>query len=124
METKKEIKLCKCDCKGIHQEKLKKAISTLQDFRDIESVSDFFKNFSDTTRIKILTILDSVGTMCVNDIAVALDMTKSAISHQLRYLKECNLIKSDKTGKEVFYSLADGHVKDILETGIKHLQEK
>ena len=62
--------------------------------------------------------------MCVCDIAVALSMTKSAISHQLKYLKDYNLIKSEKVGKIVFYSLADSHVKDIIERGIEHLREE
>lgn len=117
-------KVCKCDCKGIHKDKLEIAINALKTFCDCEELSDFFKNFADATRIKILAVLDRVGSMCVNDIAVALDMTKSAISHQLSYLKDCNLVKCCKSGKTVFYSLADEHVKDIIEKGIEHLQEK
>ncbi len=119
-----ENKVCKCDCKGIHKDKLELAEVTLKTFCNCEELSDFFKNFSDATRVKILVILDRVGSMCVNDISVALDMTKSAISHQLSYLKECNLVRSCKTGKTVFYSLTDEHVKDIIEKGIEHLQEK
>ena len=61
--------------------------------------------------------------MCVCDIAVSLGMTKSAISHQLKFLKENKLIKSEKYGKEIFYSLADEHVKDIFEKGLEHLEE-
>lgn len=117
-------KVCKCDCKGIHKEKLDKAITILNGYCDWERLSDFYKNFADGTRVKILTILDKVGCMCVNDIAVSLDMTKSAISHQLSNLKDCNLVRAEKNGKTVFYSLADEHVKDIIDKGIEHLQEK
>ena len=119
-----ENKVSKCDCKCIHKEKLELAQGTLKNFCNCEKLSEFFKNFADTTRVRILAILDKVGSMCVNDIAVALDMTKSAISHQLSYLKEYNLVKCCKSGKTVFYSLSDEHVKDIIEKGIEHLQEK
>lgn len=118
------FKKSKCDCKCIHKDKLDIAKKSLDMIKDFDCLSDFFKNFSDTTRIKIMTILDSVGDMCVNDIAVALDMTKSAISHQLKFLKECNLVRCEKLGKTVFYALADDHVKVIIEKGIEHLQEK
>ena len=124
MKNINSIKQSKCDCRPLHQEKLDIAIKSLKRFKNHKGLSEFFKNFSDVTRVKILTILDKVGQMCVNDIAVALDMTKSAISHQLSTLKECKLVKSDKMGKAVFYSLSDDHVKDIIEKGIEHLQEK
>ena len=113
----------RCDCNCIHEDKKDIAIKSLKSVKGFEEMSKFFKNFSDITRLKIMTVLDGAGDMCVCDIAVSLDMTKSAISHQLKYLKKCNLVKSLKKGKEVFYSLADDHVKDILEKGIEHLQE-
>ena len=115
---------CKCDCGCIHKDKLDIAVKALGNLPDSDSLSNFFKNFADNTRVKILTVLDKVDSMCVNDIAVALDMTKSAISHQLSSLKESNLVKSEKQGKIVFYSLSDSHVKDIIEKGIEHVQEK
>ena len=115
---------CKCDCGCIHKDKLEVAIRILDTIPDSMTLSNFFKNFADSTRVRILSILDKVGCMCVNDIAVALDMTKSAISHQLSSLKESNLVKSEKKGKIVFYSLSDTHVKDIIEKGIEHIQEK
>ena len=62
--------------------------------------------------------------MCVCDIAYSLGMTKSAISHQMKYLRENNLVKQERQGKEIYYSLSDGHVKDIFEIGIKHIEEK
>ena len=115
---------CTCDCGCIHKDKLDIAVKALGNLPDSDSLSNFFKNFADNTRVKILTVLDKVDSMCVNDIAVALDMTKSAISHQLSSLKESNLVKSEKQGKIVFYSLSDSHVKDIIEKGIEHVQEK
>lgn len=115
---------CGCDCKPIYEDKKNLAVEALKRTEIFMELENFFKVFSDSTRLKILTVLDSVDSMCVCDIAVALNMTKSAISHQLKYLKESSLIKSQKAGKEVFYSLADDHVKDILEKGIEHLKEK
>lgn len=123
MDFKKVNKQNSCDCKCIHIDKLEQAKKCLSVVIDYNYLSNFFKNFSDTTRVKILTILDGVGEMCVNDIAFALDMTKSAISHQLSFLKDCKLVKSNKLGKTVFYSLSDEHVKDIIEKGIEHIQE-
>ena len=113
-----------CDCKCIHEDKKNRAVEVLKEINIFDKLSNFFKNFGDETRLKILAILDDVESMCVCDIAVALGMTKSAISHQLKYLKDYNLIKSDKVGKIVFYSLADSHVKDIIERGIEHLREE
>ena len=112
-----------CDCKCIHLDRLEKAKSVLLNIGIFDKLSEFFKNFGDETRLKILTVLDGAESMCVCDIAVALNMTKSAISHQLKYLKDFNLVRSERIGKIVFYSLADSHVKDIIERGIEHLQE-
>lgn len=113
----------RCDCNCIHEDKKDSAVAALERVNVFNEMSQFFKNFADTTRLKIMTALDGAEEMCVCDIAVALDMTKSAISHQLKYLKDCNLIKCKKVGKVVFYSLADKHVKDILEEGIDHVSE-
>lgn len=113
-----------CDCECLHKKETEKAIATLNEMISINDMIDFFKTFADETRLKILCILDRVKSMCVCDIAVALNMTKSAISHQLKYLKENNLIVSERKGKIVFYSLADKHVKDIFEIGIKHVEER
>lgn len=113
----------KCDCGCIHEDRMNMAVSILGGMKIFDEMSLFFKNFGDPTRLKILTVLDGVGEMCVCDIAYSLDMTKSAISHQLKYLKQCNLVRSVKRGKEVFYTLADDHVKDILEKGIDHVKE-
>ena len=112
-----------CDCACIHIEKTNKAITYLKNIDNIKRETDFFKTFADDTRIKIIYILDKMGSMCVNDIAYVLDMTKSAISHQLKYLKDNRLVKVEKNGKSVFYSLNDKHVKDVFEIGLKHMEE-
>lgn len=89
----------------------------------INTLSDFFKIFGDTTRVKIMCALDK-SEMCVGDISVLLDMTVSAVSHQLKILREANLVKTKRQGKVVFYSLADEHVQRIIECGIEHIIEK
>ncbi len=86
-------------------------------------LADFFKVFGDSTRIKILWALDRED-MCVCDLAVLLGMTKSAISHQLKTLRQARLVKYRKKGKVVIYSLADDHVKNILEVGFEHIGER
>lgn len=111
-----------CDCACIHRDKTDKAIGYLSKI-DSNSITEFFKTFADNTRIKIIYILDKMGSMCVNDIAYTLDMTKSAISHQLKYLKDSRLVKVEKDGKSVFYSLVDKHIKDIFEIALKHIGE-
>ena len=85
-------------------------------------LADLFKVFGDSTRIKILSCL-KVSELCVNDIAQALNMTVSAVSHQLRILKNAKLIKSRKQGKEVYYSLDDDHVERIIDCGLDHINE-
>ena len=89
----------------------------------INTLSDFFKIFGDTTRVKIMCALDK-SEMCVGDISVLLDMTVSAVSHQLKILREASLVKTKRQGKVVFYSLADEHVQRIIECGIEHIIEK
>lgn len=89
----------------------------------IENLARTFKIFGDATRIKIMyTMLDR--EICVQDIAKYLEMTQSAISHQLSILKGARLIKSRKEGKEVYYSLDDDHVKRILDVGVDHVEER
>ena len=85
-------------------------------------LAELFKIFGDSTRIKILYVLFE-SEMCVYDIALLLHMTQSAISHQLRALKQSKLVKYRREGKTVFYSLADGHVRTILGQGMEHVAE-
>ncbi|MBQ8002063.1 MAG: helix-turn-helix transcriptional regulator [Clostridia bacterium] len=85
-------------------------------------LAELYKIFGDSTRIRILYALFE-KEMCVNDIAEELGMTMSAISHQLRILKQARLVKYRKEGKAVFYALADDHVKSIIEMGLEHISE-
>ena len=89
----------------------------------IGDMCDFFKILVDPTRLKILLLIDNNTTMCVNDIASKLEMTKSAVSHQLALLRQARLISSKKEGKEVFYSLQDDHIKTVVETAFEHVTE-
>lgn len=113
-----------CDCACIHSDKIDGASQSLKDIKSFARLSEFFKAFGDETRLKIMCILDSQNEMCVCDIAYSLNMTKSAISHQLKYLKKCGLVKCRKKGKIVFYSLSDEHVSVIFEMGVAHLKEE
>ena len=88
----------------------------------LEHIAELFKSFGDATRVRILSLL--LGQeLCVGDIAEALMLTQSAVSHQLRILKQIHLIKYRRDGKNVLYSLADDHVRTILEMGLEHVQE-
>ena len=89
----------------------------------IEALTNFYKIFSDNTKIKILWALD-IHEMCVCDLAVLTNMTKSAISHQLKALKEANLVKYRREGKNVYYSLSDTCTRQIIENGILHTINK
>jgi len=89
---------------------------------EIYDISDFFKVFADSTRLKILWALDN-NELNVSDLCAVLNMTKSAISHQLKYLKLNHLVKFKKKGKNVYYSLEDEHVSIIIETARRHLKE-
>ena len=117
---KKSIPVCDCDV--IHEETVKRVKKTMPKDEDIYDLADLYKMFADSTRLRILWAL-SREELCVCDIAVLLGMTKSAISHQLKSLRLSNLVKHDKRGKEVYYSLADSHVKDIFEKGLEHIYE-
>lgn len=111
-----------CDCEIIHADKVKIAKSSMIDEDILLTIADFYKVLADSTRIKIVNILQE-NELCVCDIASILNMTKSAVSHQLKNLKEMNLIKSQKVGKEVWYSLADEHVSQVFEISLKHIKE-
>jgi ArsR family transcriptional regulator len=87
------------------------------------NIADFFKIFGDSTRFKILYALDK-EKLCVCDISALLKMSTSAVSHQLKVLRDSNLVKTERDGKIVYYSLADDHVKQIIECGMEHIFEK
>ncbi len=112
-----------CDCEVIHEDIVDEVKKRMPAVEDIYDLSDFFKVLGDSTRMKIIWALDE-SEMCVCDIAVLLNMTKSAISHQLRALRNADLVKFRRDGKEVFYSLKDKHIRDIYEIGMEHIREK
>lgn len=112
-----------CDCEFIHEEVVNVVKKGLPNQEELQQLSYFFKLFGDHTRVRILGALDQ-HEMCVCDLAALLSMTKSAISHQLRALREANLVKNRREGKVVYYSLADDHVKTIVEVGLEHIREK
>ena len=88
----------------------------------VYELSEFFKVFSDTTRLKILKVLLD-GETCVNDISNKIMVSSSAVSHQLSYLRSTNLVKMRKSGQTVYYSIADNHIKVIIEYGLEHIKE-
>lgn len=89
---------------------------------ELQDLAEFFKVFGDATRLKILYVL-LCSEMCVYDISAVLGMSQSAISHQLRVLKQLDLVKHRREGKTIFYSLADAHIVTILSQGLDHIEE-
>ena len=112
----------RCDYIHAHEDIIAKVNETMPDEEILYDLAELFKIFGDSTRIKILYVLFE-SEMCVCDIAQLLNMNQSAISHQLRVLKQSKLVKYRRDGKTVFYSLADGHVRTILGQGMEHVAE-
>ena len=111
-----------CDCNEIHEDLLKIVNDTMPEETVLYDLAELFKVFGDSTRIRILFVLFE-AEVCVCDLAKVLNMTQSAISHQLRILKANKLVNSRREGKSVFYSLADGHVRTIIAQGREHIEE-
>ena len=111
-----------CDTYQVHDDLLKTVNEKMPEESERQDLADLFKVFGDFTRIRILFVLFE-AEVCVCDLAEALDMTQSAISHQLKILKQARLVKSRREGKSVFYSLADGHVRTIIAQGRDHIEE-
>ena len=105
-----------CDCQEIHEDLLKIVNETMPDEEELYDLADLFKVFADSTRIRILFVLFE-SEVCVCDLAKVLNMTQSAVSHQLRILKQNKLVKARRDGKSIFYSLADDHVRTIISMG-------
>ncbi len=105
-----------------HSELLKKIKKDMPADEQLQDLGDLFKIFGDTTRIKIMYALYE-GEMCVCAISELLSMTQSAISHQLKTLKDANLVSARRDGKEIYYSLSDEHVKSIIAEGFEHITE-
>lgn len=112
----------KPECKVTCEEAVKRAEEAIPDAEQLFDLAELFKIFGDSTRIKILCILFE-GEMCVCDLAVLLNLSQSAVSHQLRILKQARLVKYRKSGKTVFYSLSDDHIQKIIGNGMEHISE-
>ncbi|TCO74613.1 ArsR/SmtB family transcription factor [Marinisporobacter balticus] len=121
--TKNNINIDVCSCTVIHEDIVNKIKKRMPQQENLYELAEFFKVFGDTTRIKILCVLFE-EEMCVCDIAAVLGMNQSAISHQLRVLKQARLVKYRKEGKSVYYSLDDDHVKNIFDQGLNHIIHK
>ncbi len=120
--AKKPNPIEKCDAEVIHKEIVNQVKAKMPKEEILYDLAELFKVFGDTTRIKILWAL-AESEMCVCDIAALLNMTQSAISHQLRILKQAKLVKNRRDGKIVYYSLDDDHVEQIFGQGLAHIYE-
>ena len=120
--TKMAEKVC-CDTLEVHEDLLKIVNEKMPDETELYDLAELFKVFGDSTRIRILFVLFE-AEVCVCDLAQALNMTQSAISHQLKILKQSKLVKSRRDGKSIFYSLADDHVRTIIAQGCEHIEEE
>lgn len=115
-----EIK--KSDCEAINIDIVNKVRPNMPDMNTLYELSDFFKVMGDSTRIQLLWALEE-SEMCVGDLAVLLNMTKSAVSHQLKVLRTAKLVRAQKKGKNVYYALSDRHVYTILKMALEHVCE-
>ena len=128
MQEKEELEMDHCEETEVHEELLRIVQEKLPKEEELYDLAELYKVFGDSTRIRILFVLFE-AEVCVCDLAAALQMTQSAISHQLRILKEKHLVKarrdvkSRREGKSIFYSLADGHVRTIINQGLEHIEE-
>ena len=111
-----------CEDHHVHTDILEKVNAEMPDETELYDLAELFKIFGDSTRIRILFVLFE-AEVCVCDLAEELNMTQSAISHQLRILKQSKLVKARREGKSVFYSLADNHVRTIIDQGREHILE-
>ena len=111
-----------CECHMANPEHVSKIMNRLPDEDELYDLAELFKIFGDSTRIRILFVLFE-AEVCVCDLAQVLNMTQSAVSHQLKILKQNRLVKSRREGKSIFYSLADDHVRTIIAQGQEHIEE-
>ncbi len=112
----------RCDCTVIHQDRVDAVLGNMPELNRLLSLAELFRVFGDTTRVRIICALFT-SELCVCDIAVLLSMTQSAISHQLRILKQARLVKYRRQGKMVLYSLDDEHIQNIFAQGLEHISE-
>lgn len=118
--SERDVEACSFLC--VHEDVVAQVQSSLPCAEELLRLADLFKTFGDGTRIRILYVLLK-AEVCVCDLATLLGMTQSAVSHQLRILKQARLIKSRREGKTIFYSLADDHVATLLRQGMEHICE-
>ena len=123
MEHKHLMGIECCDTVEVHEDLLRIVRESIPSEEELYDLAELFKIFGDSTRIRILFVLFE-SEVCVCDLATLLGMTQSAISHQLRILKQNKLVKSRRAGKSVFYSLADDHVRMIIAAGQEHIEEE
>lgn len=112
-----------CDCNIIHKEAVANVLNKLPSTTTFENLAKLFKLIGDPTRCRILFALDN-EEMCVCDIANVLKMTKSAVSHQLRLLRQSQIVKTRKSGKEVYYTLDDEHIQKLFEIALEHINHR
>ncbi|MCR5655653.1 MAG: metalloregulator ArsR/SmtB family transcription factor [Lachnospiraceae bacterium] len=122
MHSREDNSVLCCDTVETHAELLELVNKTMPSDEELSDLADLFKVFGDSTRIRILYVLFE-AEVCVCDLAEALHMTQSAISHQLKILKQNRLVKNRREGKSIFYSLADDHVRSIIAQGTEHINE-
>ncbi|MBO6127720.1 MAG: winged helix-turn-helix transcriptional regulator [Pseudobutyrivibrio sp.] len=111
-----------CDEQCVHKELVANVLKDLPDEEVLYDLAELFKVFGDSTRVRILIALFE-AELCVCDISETLNMTQSAVSHQLQILRTNKLVKSRREGKQVYYSLADEHVVTIIAQGLEHILE-
>jgi len=111
-----------CDCEVIHEDLVARVREKMPETNDLNNLVSFYKLLADRTRIRILWAL-SYERLCVCDLANLLGMTKSATSHQLKYLRLAKIVKYDKRGREVYYSLTDEHIRDVFQKALNHIRE-
>lgn len=121
-KNKEDYSDIKCEHTYVHRDKIEKVNASMIDEDELYDLAELFKVFGDSTRIKILFALVEAD-LCVCDIAETLNMTQSAISHQLKILKQNKLVKGTREGKSIIYALADDHVRSIIAQGIEHIEE-
>ncbi|MBR4986686.1 MAG: helix-turn-helix transcriptional regulator [Proteobacteria bacterium] len=112
----------RCDCDIIHEDSVRDARAGMLEAQAYEDLASLLKHFGDPTRVRILHILSN-RELCVCDLAVLLNLTKSAVSHQLKALRLSKLIRSRRDGQVIFYTVADDHVAQILSTALDHISE-
>ena len=122
MEDMELDKECLCEQTELHMDAIAHARQALADPYTVDALAELFKVLGDPTRIRILQVLHD-GRLCVCDIAETLQMTQSAISHQLRILRQARLVRATREGRSMFYTLDDDHVAHIFEQGLIHVSE-